>query len=223
MSEYAVGKDVKKLTEARPPNLYSRRKFLGALVAAGTVAAVPLGIESTKGQLELHSQAKKREFEKLADKAESVITGPVNISKKGPLRTSPAITDPGIMSNTYGWEDIEKVNGVPIDSVDEFIINNVPLIKGDNMDGPGQGEWIPVLVTKKGLLTSLTSTWDDIAWLPRSGLAERAGTVVMDRENGARFKEIQRRDSTAIYFKDDTKILKSDLNKVNPIPKEKST
>jgi hypothetical protein len=223
MSEYAVGKDVKKLTEARPPKLYSRRKFLGALVAAGTVAAVPLGIESTKGQLELHSQAKKREFEKLADKAESVITGPVNISKKGPLRTSPAITDPGIMSNTYGWEDIEKVNGVPIDSVDEFIINNVPLIKGDNMDGPGQGEWIPVLVTKKGLLTSLTSTWDDIAWLPRSGLAERAGTVVMDRENGARFKEIQRRDSTAIYFKDDTKILKSDLNKVNPIPKEKST
>lgn len=127
------------------------------------------------------------------------------------------------MSNTYGWEDIEKVNGVSIENLNEFAIDNVPLLKGDNMDGPGQGEWIPVLVTKKGLLTSLTSTWEDIAWLPRSGLAERAGTVVMDRDNGARFHEVQKRDSTTIYFKDGTKILKSDLNKVTPISKEGST
>ncbi len=201
----------------KPGFKITRRGFLKGAAAVGitgaVAASIPLSIEVGKTQGELQSAYNRKTFESLTDKAEAFITGPINITKESRLRTGPGITPDGIMSNASDWNDVEKINGVQVKTTDKFRLENAPIVEGDNPDGPGKGSWVPVLITKRSLGT-LGEPSDSIYYLSLSGTTEQAGVIAMDRDNGARFKKVEKRDGDNILFNDGTKISRKDLNKV---------
>lgn len=144
---------------------WTRRALFGAVGAtAAVVAAERLGL--------LNSDVKP----------DQMLPGEVKLSRIDPIRTSPSIPegDKNVSNpNIASWDEVEEMKGK-----DNLTVLDVPLILGQNPNGPGQAEWAKVRLTQAGVTGGLK-----IFYIPAELVFQRNPTVTpikVDKvENGA--------------------------------------